>query len=295
MNTKGVNIMIQKRIVCLLILTMLLGCGTPRHIPSARDSLPPVNDTPDGMVLIPAGEFEMGRNQGAANERPAHTVYVDAFYMDIYEVTNAQYKVFVDANPQWQKDNITEEYHDSVYLRLWDGNNYPEGKADHPVVYVSWYAVMAYAEWTGKRLPTEAEWEKAARGGLAGKAYPWGDTIDATRANYFRHINEPIAVGQYPPNEYGLYDMAGNVSEWCLDEYDPNFYAQSVRENPFSGGTREEVIKSFKVIRKKNRVLRGGCWSDNGVFLRVDYRDWGVQYYTSVFRGFRCVKDVPPK
>ena len=295
MDTKGVNIMIQKRIVCLLILTMLLGCGTPRHIPSARDSLPPVNDTPDGMVLIPAGEFEMGRNQGAANERPVHTVYVDAFYMDIYEVTNAQYKVFVDANPQWQKDNITEEYHDSVYLRLWDGNNYPEGKADHPVVYVSWYAVMAYAEWAGKRLPTEAEWEKAARGGLVGKAYPWGDTIDATRANYFRHINEPIAVGQYPPNGYGLYDMAGNVSEWCLDEYDSNFYTQSVRENPFSGGTREEVIKSFKVIRKKNRVLRGGCWSDNGVFLRVDYRDWGVQHYTSVFRGFRCVKDVPPK
>ncbi|MDE0317874.1 MAG: formylglycine-generating enzyme family protein [Candidatus Poribacteria bacterium] len=287
--------MIQKRIVCLLILTMLLGCGTPRHIPSARDSLPPVNDTPDGMVLIPAGEFEMGRNQGAANERPVHTVYVDAFYMDIYEVTNAQYKVFIDANPQWQKDNIAAEYHDSVYLRLWDGNNYPEGKADHPVVYVSWYAVMAYAEWAGKRLPTEAEWEKAARGGLVGKAYPWGDTIDATRANYFRHINEPIAVGQYPPNGYGLYDMAGNVSEWCLDEYDPNFYAQSVRENPFSGGTREEVIKSFKVIRKKNRVLRGGCWSDNGVFLRVDYRDWGVQHYTSVFRGFRCVKDVPPK
>ncbi|MDE0084956.1 MAG: formylglycine-generating enzyme family protein [Candidatus Poribacteria bacterium] len=287
--------MIQKRIVCLLILTMLLGCGTPRHIPSARDSLLPVNDTPDGMVLIPAGEFEMGRNQGAANERPAHTVYVDAFYMDIYEVTNAQYKVFIDANPQWQKDNIAAEYHDSYYLRLWDGNTYPEGKADHPVIYVSWYAAMAYAEWTGKRLPTEAEWEKAARGGLVGKAYPWGDTIDATRANYFRHINEPIAVGQYPPNEYGLYDMAGNVSEWCLDEYDPNFYAQSVRENPFSGGTREEVIKSFKVIRKKNRVLRGGCWSDNGVFLRVDYRDWGVQHYTSVFRGFRCVKDVPPK
>ena len=286
--------MIEKRIVCILILTILWGCGT-RHIPSARDTLPPVNDTPDGMVLIPAGEFEMGSNQGAANERPARTVYVDAFYMDIYEVTNAQYKVFVDANPQWQKDNIAEEYHDGVYLRLWDGNTYAEGKADHPVVYVSWYAVMAYAEWVGKRLPTEAEWEKAARGGLVEKAYPWGDTIDATRANYTRNIDNPITVGQYPPNGYGLYDMAGNVSEWCLDEYDPNFYAQSVRENPFSGGTRQDIINSFKVIRKKNRVLRGGCWSDNGVFLRVDYRDWGAQNYTSVFRGFRCVKDVTPK
>lgn len=287
--------MAQKGIVCILILTILWGCGTPRHTPSAGDILPPVSDTPDGMVLIPAGEFEMGSNQGDANERPVRTVYVDAFYIDIYEVTNAQYKVFVDANPQWQKNNIAAEYHDSLYLRLWDGNTYPEGKADHPVIYVSWYAVMAYAEWAGKRLPTEAEWEKAARGGLVGKAYPWGDTIDATRANYARHINEPIAVGQYPPNGYGLYDMAGNVYEWCLDEYDPNFYAQSAHENPFSGGTREEVINSFKVISKKNRVLRGGCWSDNGLFLRVGYRDWGVQHYTSVFRGFRCVKDLPSK
>ena len=283
--------MAQKGILCIVILIILSGCTTAHPQPIFLI----FTNVPVGMVLIPAGEFEMGSNQGAANERPVRTVYVDAFYMDMYEVTNAQYKVFIEANPQWQKDNIAAEYHDGVYLRLWDGNTYPEGKADHPVIYVSWYAAMAYAEWAGKRLPTEAEWEKAARGGLVGKAYPWGDTIDATRANYARHINEPIAVGQYPSNEYGLYDMAGNVYEWCLDEYDPNFYAQSAHKNPFSGGTREEVINSFKVITKKNRVLRGGCWSDNGLFLRVYYRDWGVQHYTSVFRGFRCVKDVPPK
>ena len=113
----------QKSILCIFILIILLGCGT-RHI-----HISPVSDIPDGMVLIPAGEFEMGNNDGAANERPAHTVYVDAFYMDIYEVTNAQYKVFVDANPQWEKDNIAAEYHDSYYLRLWDGNTYPEGKS----------------------------------------------------------------------------------------------------------------------------------------------------------------------
>lgn len=244
------------------------------------------------MVPIPAGEFEMGSHIGKNNERPVHTVYVDAFYMDVYEVTNAQYKVFVDANPEWQKENIAEAFHDGVYLRLWNGNAYPDGKADHPVVYVSWYAAVAYAQWAGKRLPTEAEWEKAARGGLVEKMYPSGDTIDATRANYARHFNAPIAVGRYPPNGYGLYDMAGNVSEWCLDEYDPDFYATSAPKNPFSNGTREEVIKSFKVIKKKNRVLRGGCWTDNGLFLRVAYRDWGPQHYTSVFRGFRCVKDI---
>ncbi|MDD9975202.1 MAG: formylglycine-generating enzyme family protein, partial [Candidatus Poribacteria bacterium] len=246
--------MTQKGIVCLLTFTILWVCGI-QHIPSA-------GDIPDGMVLIPAGEFEMGSHTGKNNERPVHTVYVDAFYMDVYEVTNTQYKAFVDANPEWQKENIAEAFHDGVYLRLWNGNAYPDGKADHPVIYVSWYAAMAYAQWAGKRLPTEAEWEKAARGGLVEKMYPSGDTIDATRANYARHFNAPIAVGRYPPNGYGLYDMAGNVSEWCLDEYDPDFYATSAPKNPFSNGTREEVIKSFKVIKKKNRVLRGGCWTD---------------------------------
>ena len=275
--------MTKKGIVCLLILTILWVWGT-QHIPSA-------DDIPDGMVLIPAGEFEMGSHTGKNNERPVHTVHLDAFYMDIYEVTNAQYKVFVDANPQWQKDNIAPEYHDGVYLRLWDGNTYPEGEADHPVIYVSWYAAMAYAEWAGKRLPTEAEWEKAARGGLTGKPYPQGDTINPTQANYARHFSAPIAVGQYPSNGYGLYDMAGNVSEWCLDEYDPDFYATSQRENPFSKGTRQATINNFKNVDKKDRVLRGGCWSDNGLFLKVSHRDWGPQNYTSVFRGFRCVKD----
>ena len=275
--------MIKKGIVCILILTILGIWGT-QHIPSA-------NDSPDGMVLIPAGEFDMGSHTGKSNERPVHTVYLDAFYMDIYEVTNAQYKVFVDANPQWQKDNIAPEYHDGVYLRLWDGNTYPEGKADHPVIYVSWYAAMAYAKWADKRLPTEAEWEKAARGGLVGKPYPSGDTIDPTQANYGRHFSSPIAVGQYPPNGYGLYDMAGNISEWCLDEYDPDFYATSAPKNPFSKGTRQATINNFKNVEEKDRVLRGGCWSDNGLFLQVSYRDWGPQNYTSVFRGFRCVKD----
>ena len=273
----------QKGIVCILILTILAVCDT-QHIPA--DS-----DIPEGMVLIPAGEFEMGSHTGKNNERPVHTVYLDAFYMDIYEVTNAQYKAFIDANPEWQKDNIAPEYHDGVYLRLWDGNTYPEGKANHPVIYVSWYAAMAYAEWSGKRLPTEAEWEKAARGGLVGKLYPSGDTLDTSLANYTRNFNAPIAVGQYPPNGYGLYDMAGNISEWCLDEYDPNFYATAPRENPISKGTRQTIINGFKKVQKKKRILRGGCWSDNGLFLRVAYRDWGPQNYTSVFRGFRCVKD----
>ena len=282
--------MIQKDILCIVILIILSGCSST-HPPSSVPFFIHIH-IPAGMVLIPSGEFEMGSNEEHADERPAHTVYVDAFLMDIYEVTNAQFKDFIDENPQWQKHNIRPEYHDSYYLRLWDGNNYPEGEANYPVIYVSWYAAMAYAEWIGKRLPTEAEWEKAARGGLVGKRFPWGDTIDNTRANYARHINYPIAVGQYQPNGYGLYDMAGNVSEWCLDEYDKNFYEKSPHKNPISKGTRDSVINNFRVITKKDRVLRGGCWSDNGVFLRVTYRNWGPQEYASVFRGFRCVKSV---
>ena len=279
--------MTRKRITFILVSTILWICGT-QQIPSA-------DDAPPGMVLIPAGEFKMGSDTGAPNERPVHTVYLDAFYMDTHEVTNAQYKLFVDANPQWQKDNIAEAYHDGVYLRLWEGNTYPEGKADHPVVYVSWYAAMAYAQWSGKRLPTEAEWEKAARGGHTGKMYPSGDTMDPSLANHARRFNAPIAVGQYPPNDYGLYDMAGNISEWCLDEYDSDFYAVSPRKNPISKGTRQAIIQNFADVQEKDRILRGGCWSDNGLFLRVAFRDWGPQNYTSVFRGFRCVKDAPPK
>ena len=135
------------------------------------------------MVLIPGGEFQMGSSYSEADddEKPVHTVYVDAFYMDKYEVTNAQFKAFVNANPQWRKDRIPRAYHSGAYLSRWTGNRYPNGKSNHPVVYVSWYSAMAYAQWAGKRLPTEAEWEKAARGGLVGQKYPWGNSIDATR------------------------------------------------------------------------------------------------------------------
>ena len=298
--------MFRESIVSVLAITTLLVCSTLGCSTTKPQPFEPFQpfyfddfDNPFyfarvyDMAVIPAGEFEMGSNhQVHANEHPIHTVFVDMFLMDIYEVTNAQYKIFIDHNPEWQKENIKAEYHDGHYLKFWDGNNYPKGEADYPVIYVSWYAAMAYAEWVGKRLPTEAEWEKAARGGLINNTYPWGNTIDATRANYAGHINNTTTVGQYQPNGYGLYDMAGNASEWCLDEYDKDFYGQSVRENPFSKGKHSEVINNFKDIKKKNRVLRGGSWNDSGEFISVTYRDWGPQEYTSIFRGFRCVHDA---
>ena len=184
---------------------------------------------PEGMVLIPEGEFKMGSNDGGADadEQPVHTVHLDAFYIDANEVTNGAFKDFVLANPRWQKDRIGEKFHDGSYLQDWNGNNHPLGERDHPVRYVSWYAAMAYAVWVDKRLPTEAEWEKAARGGLEKKQYPWGNGINFNRANYGKRLGETTPIGDYPPNDYGVYDIAGNVWEWCLDGYEVDFYANS--------------------------------------------------------------------
>ena len=251
------------------------------------------------MVLIPAGDFQMGSHDilASSDEKPVHTVYVDAFYIDKYEVTNAQFKAFVDANPQWQKDNIPDKYHDGRYLRHWIGNRYPSGKGNYPVRYVSWYAAMAYAQWAGKRLPTEAEWEKAARGGLDGKIYPWGNAIDYSKANLNSTGNYTGSLetgGRYAPNGYGLYDMAGNVAEWCLDAYDEDFYAVSPRRNPLAGEmTLREVIVNYQNVTTF-RVLRGGSWFDRWPDLPVATRDFFSPTFAVVDLGFRCARDVTP-
>ena len=242
-----------------------------------------------GMVLIRAGEFQMGSNTNA-NEKPVHTVYVDAFYIDRYEVTNEEYKMFLLANPQWQKGNIERRFHDGNYLKDWTRNSFPAGKDDHPVVNVSWYAAMAYATWADKRLPTEAEWEKAARGRLIGKKHPWGDTIDATKANYNRNVGNTTPVGRYGANAYGLYDMAGNVWEWCLDKGDTNFYARSPRSNPFSGDSIANTVNNFTNV-SGNRVYRGGNYLNREADVRVADRAWNAASLTAVGGGFRCVRE----
>ena len=245
---------------------------------------------PSGMVLIPAGEFQMGSAENT-DEQPVHTVYIDAFYMDRYEVTNAEYKRFLDANRQWQKGRISSTYHDGDYLKHWSGNNYPSGKGKHPVTYVSWYAAMAYARWAGKRLPTEAEWEKAARGVLVGQKYPWGNYIGATRANYDKKVGGTTFVGKYSSNGYGLYDMAGNVAEWCLDAYDEDFYERSPRQNPIAGASVLNVTANFSQVTT-NRVLRGGSWSTLAQSVRAADRTKGHPTLSYFGAGFRCVKKV---
>ena len=257
------------------------------------------------MVLIPAGEFQMGSNS-YNDAKPVHTVYVDAFYMDVYEVTNAQFKAFVDANPQWRKARIPSNYHGAPYLSRWSGNSYPSGQDDYPVICGSWYAAMAYAEWAGKRLPTEAEWEKAARGGLQGQRYPWGNEIDANKANYGDNLRGFTAVGSYGANGYGLYDMAGNMWEWCLDAYDADFYARSPRQNPLAGEmTLREVSVNYRNVTTW-RVMRGGSWLNLARGLRVASRagyppgsggrpvSFSSHPNSEMYFGFRCAMDVTP-
>lgn len=258
--------------------------------------LVPVTTAP--MVLIPAGEFQMGTDSSEVpqlvqwvekwypdpqpkwyeDESPRHTVYLSAFYMDKYEVTNALYRKFVDATGHkapkyWWSDS---EYNDP----------------SQPVVGVSWDDAKAYVEWAGKRLPTEAEWEKAARGGLVSKKFPWGDSDpDGSQCNFADKNNDiswsdksvddgyqyTAPVGGYSPNGYGLYDMAGNVWEWCSDYYGYQYHDEYTPSNPTGPNTGWA------------RVKRGGSWNGSPFHLRVANRDIGSQIGSSSIIGFRCV------
>ncbi|HHZ93358.1 TPA: formylglycine-generating enzyme family protein, partial [Candidatus Poribacteria bacterium] len=226
------------------------------------------------MLLIPAGSFQMGSDSNGASydkdEKPVHIVHVEAFYMDKYEVTNAQYQKFVEAT----EHRIPEPWNDSSF-------NQP----DQPVVGVSWHDAVAYANWSGKRLPTEAEWEYAARGGLEGKQYPWRDKLTHDAANYLgiggkdQWADSTALVGSFESNGYGLYDMAGNVWEWCSDWYGEDYYSISPQNNPQGPNTGQY------------RVLRGGAWNYSSEYLRVANRGSGnpVRPNVDAGLGFRCV------
>ena len=238
--------------------------------------------TPD-MVLIPAGEFQMGSNNGERDEKPVHTVYLNAFYIDKHEVTVGEYKRFVETTGH-------QPLPESV------ARTSPTNQ--HPVVRVSWHDAMAYAKWAGKRLPKEAEWEKAARGGLIAQDYPWGDTIDISKANYNKntksgtHDERTTPVGTYPPNGYGLHDMSGNVAEWCLDTYQRKFYAEAPRRNPVAGAENVQQAITNADVGKEKRVVRGGSWSFNAKSVRVANRLAEKPSLLSSDVGFRCVRDI---
>jgi formylglycine-generating enzyme required for sulfatase activity len=233
-------------------------------------------NTPAGMVFIPAGSFMMGSplGEGRKDEHPQHRVNLDHFYMDAYEVTNAKYKEFCDAtgNPY---PAATSGWDENYFL------DYP----DHPVINVSWHDAVAYAAWAGKRLPTEAEWEYACRAGTEA-GFAVGSNLDHDYVNYSGEEGRDrwertSPVGSFPSNEWGLFDMHGNVQEWCSDFYNERYYTDSPTDNP-----KGPELGYY-------RVLRGGSYKTrNTEYLRPAQRSFYSPSDRADTIGFRCVKDI---
>lgn len=248
------------------------------------------------MTLIPAGKFLMGDtfNEGVPGERPVHTVYLDAFFMDKYEVTNALYAKFLNEyGKEVDAAGHTLINIEKTMIEKADDAYIPKaGYENHPVIYVTWYGAASYAQFYGKRLPTEAEWEKAARGGLEGKRYPWGNDSIQNNSNCigtggFDAWNTSSPVGSFPPNDYGLHDMAGNVWEWCADGYGSGYYSVSPMNNPEGPGVRLRFVNNDFTNVISDRILRGGGWGGGELCLRVAAREHHnpLDMYNY---GFRC-------
>lgn len=252
------------------------------------------------MALIPAGEFSMGDHQGYGldSEKPVHTVYLDNYYIDVYEITNARYARFLNEygrNEDTAGHRLINIGSGSCLIEEIGGIHRSKvGYENRPVVEVSWYGAAAYAQFYSKCLPTEAEWEKAARGGLVSKKYPWGDEDNQSNL-YFHGVRSKddlrsgiFAVGSFLPNSYALYDIAGNVWEWCADEYDPDYYRRSPKSDPMGPGIMIAFIDDDFSEVNTSRSLRGG--SDKISDLRVACRHSSMPIHRDALIGFRCVE-----
>lgn len=234
------------------------------------------------MVAISGGEYIRGSNNGSRDEMPIHTIFLDSFAVDTHPVTNEQFIRFVEYMGA-EKD---ESNHDIIRLkesrikRLSGKLVVESGYAKHPVIGVTWYGSIAYSKWIGKRLLTEAEWEIAALGGLAQEDYPTGDRIEKNHANFFG--SDTTAVMSYPPNSYGIYDIVGNVYEWCQDWYAYNYYEISEQEPENPTGPIQGVY----------RVLRGGCWKSLDGDLRCAHRHRNKPGTVNRTYGFRCAANA---
>ncbi len=220
------------------------------------------------MVEIPAGEFTMGSDQGV--ERPPHTVFVDTFEIDMFEVTNEQFAKFVEA---------TGYVTDAEKAGDTSWRYYAKDKPNHPVVKVSWNDAKAFCEWADKRLPTEAEWEKAARG-TDGRIYPWGNEWDPNKANVKESgYRGTLIVGSFPDgaSPYGVMDMAGNVAEWTADWFQPY--------PGYPGGDSEA-----QYFGEKYRVIRGGGWFSDKDQVRTTFRSASSETLANDDVGFRCAR-----
>ncbi len=266
----------------------------------------PVIPSYSNMVLVKGGVFKMGLDSGQlqmvtnrfnmpasyfSQQYPANRVTVHAFFIDKYEVTNADYKKFIRANPLWSKSNIADSLHDGNYLKLWNGYKYPKGQDDYPVVYISWYAASAYAKWAGKRLPLQAELEYAEKeAGGKSALFPWGNAdADKSKANYMDSgIDGAAKVGSYPADSMGLYDMAGNVSEFCADKWRQDIYAQMARYTK-----NYRPLNGMSPAIQNKVVIRGGSWKDAPVNLITTYRESFSVRGCSASVGFRCAATAP--
>ena len=249
------------------------------------------------MIYIPAGEFTMGspEGEGNPNEHPQHNVYVNAYYINKYEITNGQFSNFLN---EWGKDTDENEktmiYENSLGLKKISGwFKTPQewkpspGYEDNPAIDVTWYGAVQYAKWAGKRLPTEAEWEKACRAGSTTK-YSFGDE----KSRLFEHAwfkensgGKTHPVGTRLPNIWGIYDMHGNVVEWCVDWYDENYYKSSPYKNPQGPSSPPENGRELHIVR-------GGSWNGDAGSCRSAYREYGW-YYGKSFRCTVSASDVP--
>jgi formylglycine-generating enzyme required for sulfatase activity len=247
----------------------------------------PTDETPAGMALVPGGEFWMGRTRlwlmdeigwqlrDRADDRPLHRVVLPAFLLDTHEVTNADYAELV------ARKGAAPPYH-------WGGAVPPAEKARLPVYNVSWHEAAKYCEARGKRLPTEAEWERAARGGAEALDYPWGNEYEGEPASeggrpiaraHSGSATGPLPVGSFTANAYGLYDMSGNVWEWIADWYDLYYYSVSPTENP--KGPPTQLYK----------VIRGGGWADTEIrYGTVYFRNFTLPETRQPTVGFRCAR-----
>ncbi len=230
------------------------------------------------MVFIPGGEFQRGRSHALPDDdlkwfptlmkddRPVRPIHIDPFYLDEHEVTSEQYAEFVKATKHRPPYN-------------WPQGKIPVGQEKFPVVDVSWDDAAAYSRWAGKRLPTEAEWERACRGVAEGLEYPWGNrgpTKDDARFNGAE--DGPCEICKFPRNYFGLCDIAGNVWEWCSDWYEKDYYQRAPARNPI--GPEKGMY----------RVLRGGSWADVSKYLTCANRSWARPAERSPNIGFRCAK-----
>lgn len=296
----------------MIMLFLSFSWQSISRVQAGTDADPDVSG-PSDVALVPAGSFLMGspiiENRPLEGypgaETPRHKVFLDSFYIDKFEVTNGQFAAFLNSlkdekgfdekRPKWvvirddldtpgKKDWWPTEIalEDGVYKAL-------PGFERYPVISVSWYAADAYCRWAGGRLPTEAEWEKAARGGIAEADYPWGDELPTSgivfkqkwRSNAYPAPTQE--VDSYYPNGYGLYHTAGNASEWCADWYAPDYYGKSPGKDPNGPDTG------------RTKVIRGGSWASVAANLRVAYRSFSTPDGLNSGVGFRCAKDAERK